>query len=349
MFGVGRKGMRGTGSAIQRVMRIDGAVVPAIIHNMNYYFINLPVYADGLVDAWELVDRPLFEAKLASGWVTTAVPNGKDIHVHGLGAWNIDEGEWELTQHQLGELVQKCVRELNPELTNLYDFHGKTTKKVGRVNVSILGMSKPSPVRPKDESVLPNFARGNSLSVFSRERDGCYLADLRLFDDDTAEVGRLPVPRTLKRDELKAELAEGRLFTKPETGQRVRIHGFGSFRIAAERWSVEAQDLALEIVDVFAELASRPTSLQTCRSRYEAFVAEPTRANRDALRQAYEAVPEHNRMYLGDMDVKDVPIRMVIYGKEELENWSHRRVARQQGDTDLPTITVPDVEEGDDD
>jgi hypothetical protein len=108
---------------------------------------------------------------------------------------------------------------------------------------------------------------------------------------------------------------------------------------------MEATELASEIADLFAELAGEPTSLQKCRVRHEAFMAKPTTANRDALKKAYEAVPEHNRMYLGDMDVKDIPIRMIIYGKQEIESWSHRMVARHQGDEDLPTITVPEIED----
>jgi len=348
-LGLRRKRMAGTARAIQRVMRIDGVVLPAIIHNANYYFVNLPVYADGLVDAWELLDRRLFEAKLATGWVTTFVPDGAQIHVHGLGAWTVDNGEWALTPRELGKLVQKCVGELNPEMANLYDFHGKTTRKVGNVNVSIMGRSSPCAVRPKDASALPNLARGRSLSVFSREGDDCYLADLRVFDDGTAEVGRLPESRTVQRDELESELSGGRLFTKPVLGQRVRIHGLGAFTVRAEGWSAEAGDLILESRDLFAELAGEPTSLQKCRARYEAFLERPTVANRDALRQAHEAVPEHNRVYLGDMDVRDIPIRMIIYGREEVENWSHRIVAREQGEPKLPTITVPDLEDSDDD
>lgn len=341
--------MGGTARAIQRVMRIDGVVLPAIIHNANYFFVNLPVYADGLVDAWELLDRPLFEAKLAAGWVTTIVPDGEQIHVHGLGAWTVANGEWDLTPRELGKLVQKCVGELNPEMTNLYDLHGKTTRKVGNVNVSIMGMSSPCPVRPKDTSALPNLARGRSLSVFSREGNDCYLADLRVFEDGTAEVGRLPEPRTVGREDLESELSGGRLFTKPVSGQRVRIHGLGAFTVGPEGWSVEAEDLILESRDLFAELAGEPTSLQKCGARYEAFLKQPTVANRDALRQAYEAVPEHNRAYLGDMDVRDIPVRMIIYGREEIENWSHRIIARERGEQNLPTITVPDVEDSGDD
>ena len=35
--------------------------------------------------------------------------------------------------------------------------------------------------------------------------------------------------------------------------------------------------------------------------------------NREVLRKAYEAVPESERMYLGDMDSKDSDYRRILY------------------------------------
>jgi hypothetical protein len=324
-------------------MEIEGVVLPAFIHNGGYFFINLPIYADGLVDAWDLLDRPLFEEKLAQGWVTTSVPDGESLHAHGLGSWVVRDGKWKLSPHELGKLVQKRIRELNPEMTNLYNCQGRTTRKVGKVNVSILGMPRPVPVRPKDESPLSRLSRGKSLSVFSREDDASYLADLRVFEDGFVEIGRLPTPRTLTRDALAAEISAGRLFTRPGEGQRVHIDQLGSFIVDSEDWAITSDGLLLKIADLFANLSGQPTSIQKCLACYDAFLAAPTGANRDALRESYEAVPEQNRTYLGDMDTKDIPIRMIIYGKQELENWSHRVVARELGESELPTISVPDV------
>src|SRR5262245_3153158 len=343
MFGLQHNRMTGIGRSIQRVMTIDGVVLPAFIHNGGYFFINLPVYADGLVDAWDLLDRQLFEEKLAQGWVTTSVPDGESIYAHGLGSWVVRGGKWKLSPHQLGKLVQKCVRELNPQMTNLYNCHGRTTRKVGKTNVSVLGRPRPVPVRSKDESPLSRLSRGRSLSVFSREDDASYLADLRVFEEGFVEIGRLPTPRTLTRNELAAEISAGRLFTNPGEGQRVHIDQLGSFIVDSERWTIAPDGLLLETADLFAEWSGQPTSSQKCLACYDAFHVAPTVANREALREAYEAVPEHIRTYLGDMDTKDVPIRMIIYGKQELENWSHRIVARELGDSPLPTISVPDV------
>ena len=51
------------GDRIIRTQTIDGLVTPAFINNgSHYFFINLPVYADGLVNCWEMVDLALFKS-----------------------------------------------------------------------------------------------------------------------------------------------------------------------------------------------------------------------------------------------------------------------------------------------
>jgi hypothetical protein len=80
MSGLQRNRMTWVGRSIRRVMTIDRVVLPAFIHNGGYFFINLPVYADGLVDAWDILDRLLFEEKLSQGWVTTSIPDGESIY-----------------------------------------------------------------------------------------------------------------------------------------------------------------------------------------------------------------------------------------------------------------------------
>ena len=75
-------------------------------------------------------------------------------------------------------------------------------------------------------------------------------------------------------------------------------------------------------------------------SAFRAYLAEQSAENLNALRQKYEAVPEHLRMYCGDMDVKDIPISMILYGKSEIEHWSHYQAAKQLGEV-LPSIDIP--------
>ena len=79
--------------------------------------------------------------------------------------------------------------------------------------------------------------------------------------------------------------------------------------------------------------ADRPTNLKA-----------PMADNKEKLRISYERVPDHHKMYVGDMDIKDTQVRMILYGKQEIEGWSHYQVAQALGE-ELPTIDIPESEE----
>lgn len=304
-------------SLIQRTMVIEGLVTPAIIHNGSYFFINLPVYQDGLVDCWEMVDLELFQKKLDAGWVVASIPDGESISVHGLGNWKISEGHWELDAKGLYQRVVSLLKELNPELRNLYNCHGQTSRKVGKVSVSIFGMPKKTPIRQeKPDSIFSKKILGEGLSIFVKREDAYYLADLRVFADQKVEIGRLSEPMLMTLEELARALKEGRLLTNPPIGAKVVIDQFGTFLIAQEHWSAQPNDMLLEAQDLIEKLNGRPDSIEKCRRLWRAYEQNPSNEARDALRFAYESIPEHNRMYVGDMDSKDGPVRAIIYGEE---------------------------------
>jgi hypothetical protein len=62
----------------------------------------------------------------------TSVPDGREISVHGLGAWVVRDGHWSLSPQSLRKRVEALVKELNPKLENLYDCHGRTSRLVGK-------------------------------------------------------------------------------------------------------------------------------------------------------------------------------------------------------------------------
>jgi hypothetical protein len=49
-----------------------------------------------------------------------------------------------------------------------------------------------------------------------------------------------------------------------------------------------------------------------CMDRWRAFERDPSDENRELLRAAYLAVPKHLRIYCGDLDSKDYPIRRAL-------------------------------------
>lgn len=47
-------------ASICRTKEIRGYEFPGIIHNSSYFLTGLQVFADGLINCWEMVDLPMF-------------------------------------------------------------------------------------------------------------------------------------------------------------------------------------------------------------------------------------------------------------------------------------------------
>jgi hypothetical protein len=65
---------------------ILGVSRPVYIHNGNYYLIELKIYADSMVDCWDLVTFDQFKKKVNSGWVVTEPPKTAEISIFPLGS-----------------------------------------------------------------------------------------------------------------------------------------------------------------------------------------------------------------------------------------------------------------------
>ena len=145
-------------------------------------------------------------------------------------------------------------------------------------------------------------------------------------------------------DGFKRMVEAGWIVTTLPEGAQVDIGPLAHFTaMHVQSWLPE-REFVKEVLDVLEQLNGRPTSTDRCRDAYARFEEEPTAEARDALKEAYEAVPEHLRgSVLGDMDVKDIPIRMIIYGEDEIKRWPHWALAHALGHDPLPYIDVPRV------
>ncbi|MES5822526.1 NADAR family protein [Streptomyces sp. RG80] len=73
------------------------------------------------------------------------------------------------------------------------------------------------------------------------------------------------------------------------------------------------ESFLLEVADRIEELNGRPTTVQRCREAIRRYRQQPTELSREALREAYLAIPAHRRIYaLGDMDRQDRPLRILL-------------------------------------
>lgn len=82
--------------------RINGSWRHIFIKNgKTYYLSALKVYADGIIDCWDLVNFTTFQQKVASGWVATDFPQDAQASAHHLGVWRFDKPLSALTPQQL--------------------------------------------------------------------------------------------------------------------------------------------------------------------------------------------------------------------------------------------------------
>ena len=254
----------------------------------------------------------------------------------------LTQPDWTHTPKSIAKFVRDIVKALNPRLENLHDCHGRDTEEINGVRYAAVNADNPRPWKT-DEPITPlvRGVFGSALRHF-QVRDGVlHLVTIQIFKDDSAAIFGAGEPQVLDAGMLIAQLEQGDRFRLPNLGDSVVIDGLVSFIAGDWEYRVEPAELAAEFHDLRCRVQGSPGAIHECMSAFRHYLAEPSSATLEALREKYEAVPAHLRIYCGDMDVKDIPIRMVLYGKEEIENWSHYQAAKALG-TELPSIGIPE-------
>lgn len=324
--------------------RVAGIAVPAFIHNGFYFFTELEVFADGLVECWGAVDLDFLARKLNCGWIASSIPNGASISIHDLFQATVVAGEWSHDARSLHNRLLDCLRRLNPSMENLIDFKGEDVEIRNGLRYAKIGLTKSTPCKRDSGLFSPT---GRSRFAFVREKGRYYLTAIRIYADGRIDISpRYGDEWLIDFGKLEALAARNDICVKVADGTKIEVDGLGRFEISAAWWHIERQsDLLTEVKETIGQLNGEPDALTKCRAALQRYLSEPTIRNRDLLKTSYEAIPEHHRMYVGDMDTKDIPVRMIIYGVQEIEGWSHRAVARSQGESSLPWIDVPKPED----
>jgi tetratricopeptide (TPR) repeat protein len=174
---------------------------------------------------------------------------------------------------------------------------------------------------------IPGFA----IQAFIHNRT-YFLSEIKVFQDGMVDCWDLV---TFERFKFKVE--SGWVVTAIPEGAEVGISGLCNFKATDVHCFVAEAELIKEVADAIEKLNGRPDSAKRCREALKAYKESPGEESKGRLREAYEAVPAHRRMFLGDQDSKDIPIRMIIYGDASVEDWSHRKASKDAG---LPPPTI---------
>ncbi|WP_435009401.1 DUF7638 domain-containing protein [Tundrisphaera lichenicola] len=285
-----------------------GKAIPAFIHNCDVYFLStIDVFADGAINCWGFVDLPLFRDKLARGWVVPRAAVGSELSIHNLGSARVGAAEWDRSPEDLEREVTEALRELNPTMEGLLDMEGSDTEVRGELRYAKLGLadSKPYRVSPSGDEIP-----GAELPVLEVVECGYRLRPWLIYADGLSQLGS--ANELLPVEAVARMFKERRLRLSAPSGAWVILDGLGRFRADKGYWSIRPGERTREAFDLLDQLNGRPGAIRRCIDAHLAYESDPSRERRETLREAYEGVPEHLRMFCGDMDSKDGPIRRIL-------------------------------------
>ncbi len=288
---------------------VEGITIPAIIHNGNYFLIQMAVYENGTVSCWHKSDLQQFRDDLKNGWVVTKIPINSQISIHSLGTFPICDAKWSFNSETYYSYVENVVRSLNPEMTNLYQITPRETKKWKSAHV--FQAASPTPYKLKSAYGY-NMLDGESNYIFYRKDNQIFLTPITVYADKTIRIDAED-EHFYSLKEIEELIAANILCTCPKGDELVKIENFGELLLAPPSYSrLSNDDKLAELTDEAVRLSGEKDSLDRCMDAHYQYLIDPNDNTREMLRKAYEAVPPHQRMFLGDMDTKDHDIIRIL-------------------------------------
>jgi hypothetical protein len=287
-----------------------GRSISLFVNNLQCHLTTVDVYEDGSINCWGFVDRALFRAKLDARWVVPGPAKDQPLSVFHFDAVHVNDGKWFQTRSTIMEEVDATIRSLNPGMEGLIDMLGSDIELRGKVRTAKMGLSDKKAYRiadGADEEIL-----GDNVSVLRLTDRGLELTRLFVFADGLLRIG--PDGDLFPLEMLPSRYAEGEISNQAPTRSQVYLPGLGEFRPNSVFGRISVPDRIGEIHDMLDKLNGGSGVVWQCAQRYEQYIRAPTSEAKDALRSAYEAVPDHLRCYCGDMDTRDTAIRKVLFG-----------------------------------
>ncbi len=295
---------------IRRQNYIEGLNLPVVIHNSQYFYTNLSVYKDGMISCWELVDNAGFKVKLKSGWISQSIPEGKALSVHGLGSFTVANGNWYHNQKSYYKLVMKKIKSLNPQLANIYKYSKQDIKLMEERRFKVRGAGEEYSY---DGKFGYRTLDGKGFYIIMNNGESYRLMNLVVYKDGNVICYDSSCEYKYHLESIEDYFKNGTFIADIPRGERLLISDFGDFEVKSQMYSVDMVEKYKELVNNHSILNEEETPQEKCRKAYYNYLEYPTDYNRNVLKELYEAIPEHQRLYLGDMDSKDSDYRRIIY------------------------------------
>lgn len=302
---------------VYRKQRVEGMEIPAIIRNGNYFYSRLAVYEDGIIDCWHKRDLTQFKDDLESGRVVPSLASGQFLSIFQLGEFLIQDGKFYFNKNSYYRHVLNCVKKLNPEMKNIYQVTEREKKKWDKHRVSWSASATPCKMISE---IGYRHVDGDSSHIFFRQNGKLYLTVICVYEDKSFSIEQTG-EQSYTLEEVKSLFRNQTICTCPDEGEWVIIDGFAELLLSCEKeFVLEPEEKQKEILEKYQEITGGKTAHKKCIEAYHQYLVEPSEYARERLRETYEAVPEYERCYLGDMDTRDSDIiRILLFPEEKRE------------------------------
>lgn len=290
--------------------RIKGLSIPCIIHNGNYFHTKLSVYEDGVIDCWRAVDLKGFRKEIDKGWVVLQVPCNQLFSIHGIGQFEIQEARWKYDNNRFYEHIVDIVKRMNPDLKNLHEI-----KKNERIDERYTFTAAPGTPYREEGKFLVNMMDGSQQATVYRKDDKLCITELTVYKDRHFRIG-IEEDKLFRLEEITDMIQADILYSYPVEGEWLYMPDLGNVKVRLLTDPITKEERIKEIEQWYVRTAGEDDAAQRCIMAYHDYLEWPTEQKRERLKQLYLAVPEHERMYLGDMDVKDSDYMRIIYHPE---------------------------------
>lgn len=300
---------------VYRKQTIEGVTVPAIIHNSSFFWENMAVYEDGTISCWDKVDLFNVPSVLERGWLTVSIPDGKSISVYGACSIELTGGRWNFTNESYFEFIKDTVRSMNPEMSNIYKTSEREREKWERLRIKFT--ASPTYCKITEKPFCYERIKADDTNVFLRVDGALAVTVLYAYADGFFGVDGLE--KTLTFDDIELLFKDKTLRAAPKDGDIISFGALGSAECRSCSSRVKLKEKLREIENKSLKIQGKPDAHELCLRAYHDYLTEPSDFYKERLREAYEAVPEHERCFLGDMDSRDSDFRRILYSDEKRE------------------------------
>ncbi len=301
---------------IRREKIIEGTTIPGFIRNGQYFYINVDIYEDGMVNCWELADLKGVREKIDLEWLTPQVPDGESISVFGLGDYRTIGGSWKHDAQSYYDYITELVQQLNPGMHNIYEV--SFAEKMKKEKYKIVESPYAQDFFVESE-VGYKVVTGEGFFIFMKYEGIDYLVYLTVYKDGTIECQNAVFQKILKLEELEELFSNGTFFTELKEPTKITLDHLGDVVMVNGSYIIDIEDKYKQVLDISQKLNKHPSLYDICRNRYYDYLENPTVENKEYLRKAYEVIPENERPRVAKTQAQHEDYIRILYTDQKRE------------------------------